>query len=76
MGGSFKDNLGSSIVSTGIATGGAIAAGKIGDFTLFDEKRVPWPLARMKWLSIIWRRGFCQKALIEILKPIRQVSAS
>ncbi|MGE1075552.1 filamentous hemagglutinin N-terminal domain-containing protein [Pseudomonas fragariae (ex Marin et al. 2024)] len=40
MGGSFKDNLGSSIVSTGIATGGAIAAGKIGDFTLFDEGKL------------------------------------
>ncbi|KWT15123.1 hypothetical protein AMC94_04740 [Pseudomonas amygdali pv. aesculi] len=40
MGGSFKDNLGSSIVSTGIATGGAIAALKIGDFTLFDEGKL------------------------------------
>ncbi|RMT92583.1 Adhesin/filamentous hemagglutinin, ShlA/HecA/FhaA family [Pseudomonas amygdali pv. sesami] len=40
MGGSFKDNLGSSIVTTGIATGGAIAAGKIGDFTLFDEGKL------------------------------------
>ncbi|EGH29353.1 hemagglutination repeat-containing protein, partial [Pseudomonas syringae pv. japonica str. M301072] len=40
MGGSFKDNLGSSIVSTGIATGGAIAAGKIGDFTLFDDGKL------------------------------------
>uniref|UniRef100_UPI001F47544D DUF637 domain-containing protein n=1 Tax=Pseudomonas syringae TaxID=317 RepID=UPI001F47544D len=40
MGGSFKDNLGSSVVSTGITVSGAIAAGKIGDFTLFDEGKL------------------------------------
>ncbi|MBP1147934.1 filamentous hemagglutinin [Pseudomonas sp. PvP027] len=36
MGGSFKDNLGSSAVSTGITIGGAYVGGKIVDFTLFD----------------------------------------
>ncbi|MBX8487687.1 DUF637 domain-containing protein [Pseudomonas cichorii] len=38
MGGSLKDNLGSAALGAGISIGGALAAKKIGDFTMFEGK--------------------------------------